>query len=161
MNTETPTRYLVEILGANSIATRVGSRIEGIHAHTSMRADWRPAEVWKQSGPRAPYWTDTGAERRRLALFTSRRAAEMAVSDGELWNGQTYRIRAARGEQLREGVVIKSYQAPCRPRRDPTAGARKTKCIRLHPDTIARLDAEARRSRTGVGAVVDRLAATL
>ena len=47
-----------------------------------------------------------------------------------------------------------------RPRRDPSA-ARQTKCLRLHPATIARLDAEAKRAGTGVGVVVDRLAATL
>jgi len=123
-----------------------------------MQDGWCPATVWESAGQRAPYWTANCIERRRVALFTSRRAAEMAVADGHLWNGQTYRIRAARGEQLREGVVIESYKAPCRPRRDPKA-ARVVRSYRLHPDTIRAIDDEAKLTGEGAGQVVDRLAA--
>lgn len=47
-----------------------------------------------------------------------------------------------------------------RPRRDPAA-ARTTKTLRCHPDTWARIEAEARRTKDGCGQVVDRLAASL
>ncbi len=84
----------------------------------------------------------------------------MALSDGEIWNGQITRVRAARGEQAREGVVIDSYQAPHRPRRDPSA-ARVKWSIRVHPDTIRRIAEEATRTGDSSGVVVDRLAAAI
>jgi hypothetical protein len=164
--------YLVEVRGANAIPAQIGRYSESIRAFTSGRLDWCPATVQphdlpdsytsaqRDAHPRADYWTPDGKSHRRVALFTSKRAAEIAVADGELYNGQQYRIRAARGEQLREGVVIDSYQAPHRPRRDPTA-ARVVKPIRVHPDTARRLDAEAKRSGISTGQVVDRLAESL
>jgi len=152
--------YLVEVHGANGSPAQIGKYGEEVRAHTSGRTEWCAAVVFAYVGARAPYAAADGSERRRVALFSSRRAAEIAVADGEIWNDQTYRIRAARGEQLREGVVISSYQAPCRPRRDPTA-ARTTKTLRCHPDTWARIEAEASRTKDGSGLVVDRLAAIL
>lgn len=44
-----------------------------------------------------------------------------------------------------------------RPRRDPNA-ARVVKSYRLHPDTIDRLDVEAKRTGESAGQVIDRLA---
>ena len=149
--------YLVEVRGANGVAARIGRYSESINAHTSGSTEWCPATVWEHEGPRAPYWSEKGAEHRRVALFTSRRAAGMAISEGEIWNGQQYRVRAARGEQLREGVVINSYQAPHRPRLDPTA-ARVVKSYRVHPDTAAVVESESKRTGESQGQVVDRLA---
>ena len=103
--------YLVEVRGANGSPAQICKYGDEVLAHTSGRTEWCAAVVYAYGGKRAPYAAANGSERRRVALFTSRRAAEMAVADGELWNSQTYRIRAARGEQLREGVVIDSYQA--------------------------------------------------
>jgi len=164
--------YLVEVRGANGSPARIGKWPEGIRVFTEGRTEWCPATVYphdipddatsaqRDAHPRADYWTPDGKSHRRVALFTSARAAEMAVADGELWNGQTYRVRAARGEQLREGVVIDSYQAPHRPRRDPTA-ARVSRGMRCHPDTWQRIDAEAKRTGESAGQVIDRLAQTL
>lgn len=54
-----------------------------------------------------------------------------------------------------------TYRRPAhRPRRDPAA-ARVVRSYRLHPDTIARIDAEAKRTGESAGQFVDRLAATL
>lgn len=47
-----------------------------------------------------------------------------------------------------------------RPRRDPSA-ARVVRSYRLHPGTIARVDAEAKRTGESAGQVIDRLAAGL
>lgn len=47
-----------------------------------------------------------------------------------------------------------------RPRRDPSA-ARVVRSYRLHPDTIAKIDAEAKRSGESAGQVIDRLVAGL
>jgi len=47
-----------------------------------------------------------------------------------------------------------------RPRRDPTA-ARVNQSYRLHPQTIAKLAREGRRTGEGAGVVIDRLACSL
>jgi hypothetical protein len=67
---------------------------------------------------------------------------------------------AVGGEQTETGEVW-TYRRPVhRPRRDPTA-ARVVQAYRLHPDTIARIDAEAKRTGEGAGQVLDRLSAGL
>lgn len=48
-----------------------------------------------------------------------------------------------------------------RPRRDPTSAARVVRSYRLHPDTILKIDREAKRTGESAGQVVDRLAAKL
>jgi hypothetical protein len=47
-----------------------------------------------------------------------------------------------------------------RPRRDPSA-ARVVKSYRLHPDTAAKIEAEAKRTGESQGQIVDRLAADI
>jgi hypothetical protein len=163
MNTNhTGPLYLVEVRGANGSATQIGRYEEGIRVWTSGQTGWCPACVTphdlpdsataaqRDAHPRASYWTHDGEERDRVAMFTSRRAAELAVADGELWNGQVYRIRAARGEQLREGVVIDSYQAPGRPPKGAN-GPRVNLIARVDPEARRRILAEIERRGIGLG----------
>lgn len=100
------TKYMIEVIGANQSSTRIGPWGSGVHAHTHMQTGWCPATVYEQEGERAPYWDENG-EHRRVALYSSREVAALAVSSGELWNGQAFRIRPARGVNLQEGVLIK------------------------------------------------------
>jgi hypothetical protein len=96
------TRYLIEIRGSNGAPTRLG---DGAYAHTSMLTGWVKARTdgvlnYDHTLP--------------VALWLTREAAEAAVADGELRNGQQYRIRAARGHDLDNGKMVGLSKADLR-----------------------------------------------
>ena len=115
--TESAILYLIEVKGSNAAAARIGRHDEHIAASTSGGCGWCAATVQPHdlpdsathaeyvTHPRATYFNRTG-EKSRVALYASKIAAQRAIDAGEIWNGQAVRIRAARGEQRRMGVLL-------------------------------------------------------
>lgn len=159
--------YLIEIVGSNgsgnrTLITRDGKPLAELGCSTSGQAGGT-MRVDSSTGP-------------AIALFRSEfLAREVALAS--LWNGQRFRVKAARGNakesgsivEVLSGDVLNSRSAdravvvgnpPHRPRRDPNA-ARAIRSYRLHPDTIAKIDAESKRAGESAGQVIDRLASTL
>ena len=86
--------YLIEIKGSNAAPSRVGFREEGTFAITEGETGWVAVRRYGANG--AP-----------VALYTSRSVAEGVAEQGQLWNGQSYRVRAARGVAKVLGQVMR------------------------------------------------------
>ena len=90
------------------------------------------------------------------ATLVQRRSADGPWQD--VASGDLRMVLAAPTELARWLCAAMSDDRPAhRPRRDPSA-ARVNLVVRVHPDTRARLAAEARRTGESQGQVVDRLA---
>jgi hypothetical protein len=165
--------YCVEILGGNAVGNFVEVRRGGILlAAVDCSTSGQPGAFLRVHSEDA--YVAPGDE--NIALFVSEHLAR-EIATAATWNGQRFRIRAARGNRRATGEVVvvepgdtlrsrsndsdvEISRPAHRPRRDPTA-ARVVRSYRLHPDTIARIDAESKRSGESAGQVIDRLAATL
>ena len=86
--------YMIEIKGSNAAPSRVGLSEEGTFAITSGETGWVAV---RRYGPKG----------NPIALYTSRSVAVDAAAAGQLWNGQSYRVRAARGNAKVLGRVMR------------------------------------------------------